>query len=79
MRGIGKMTVEFTVEPSDYRVINGEVPGVGGLPSGAQLVGPWTLEWLGVDQTGATTFTLADDGGTAPAHTDLTIQGGAIR
>jgi hypothetical protein len=73
-RGIGKKTVVFTVGGNDYRV-NGTMPGMGGL-SGTKcdgIGGAWQLTWSGPSLTGLTTFTLPDDGSTAPAESLIDI------
>ena len=81
-RGIGKKQIVFTVGASDYRVINAQT-AIGGI-TGTKcdgLAGPWTLQWHGQGATAssATTFTLPEDGGTAPAHTNLTLDFGEAK
>jgi hypothetical protein len=71
VRGMGKKTLEFTVKPADFRVVNAQT-AVGGL-TGIKcdgIGGDWVLDYAG-QLPGTTTFTLPDDGSTGAAHTDM--------
>jgi hypothetical protein len=69
VRGIGKKTLEFTVKSSDFKIVNTADSGLQGVKCDGPG-GTWDLSYTG-QIPGTTTFTLAADGGSGTAHTDL--------
>jgi hypothetical protein len=80
VRGIGKKTLEFEVGIEDYRISNARAP-LGSLSATKcdGVGGRWTIAWTAPNLTGTTEFSVPDDGGTAPAHSDITSDVGGAK